>query len=57
MADWQRAMDLRITAVPARLCGGKLLSGFGAYDDFVLLIGESRHALARNNEDGQSAPF
>jgi predicted DsbA family dithiol-disulfide isomerase len=41
-ADWQRAMDLRITAVPTHLCGGKRLSGFAAYDDFVRLIGESR---------------
>jgi predicted DsbA family dithiol-disulfide isomerase len=40
--DWQRAMDLRITAVPTHLCGGKRLTGFAAYDDFVRLIGESR---------------
>jgi predicted DsbA family dithiol-disulfide isomerase len=41
-ADWQRAMDLRITAVPTHLCGEKRLTGFAAYDDFVRLIGESR---------------
>ncbi len=41
-ADWQRAMDLRITAVPAHLCDGKRLSGFSAYEDFVHLIGKSR---------------
>ena len=40
--DWQRAMDLRITAVPTHLCGGKRLTGFAAYDDFVRLIGENR---------------
>ncbi len=40
-ADWQRAMDLRITAVPTHLCDGKRLSGFAAYDDFVRLIGAS----------------
>ena len=41
-ADWQRAIDLRITAVPTHLYGGKRLTGFAAYDDFVRLIGESR---------------
>ena len=41
-ADWQRAMDLRITAVPTHLCGGKRLAGFAGYDDFVRLIGENR---------------
>lgn len=41
-ADWQRSMELRITAVPTHLCGGKRLSGFAPYDDFVRLIGESR---------------
>ena len=41
-ADWQRAMDLRITAVPTHLCSGKRLPGFAAYEDFVRLIGESR---------------
>lgn len=41
-ADWQRAMDLRITTVPAHLCGGKRLTGFAAYEDFVSLFGKSR---------------
>jgi len=38
-ADWQRAMDLRITAVPTHFCDGKRLTGFAAYEDFVRLIG------------------
>ena len=41
-ADWQRAAELRITAVPTHLCGGKKLAGFAPYDDFMHLIGESR---------------
>lgn len=41
-ADWQRAMDLRITAVPTHLCKGKRLAGFAAYEDFVRLIDESQ---------------
>ncbi|GAM11496.1 DSBA-like thioredoxin domain protein [Geobacter sp. OR-1] len=40
-ADWQRATDLRITAVPTHLCEGKRLTGFAAYEDFVRLIGKS----------------
>ena len=40
-ADWQRAMNLRITAVPTHLCGSKRLTGFAAYEDFVRLIGKS----------------
>ena len=39
-ADWQRARDLRINSVPTHLCGEKRLVGFGAYDDFVQLIGK-----------------
>lgn len=39
-ADWQRAGELRITAVPTHLCGGKRLAGFSSYDDFVHLIGK-----------------
>jgi predicted DsbA family dithiol-disulfide isomerase len=39
-ADWQRAGDLRITAVPTHLCGGKRLTGFSPYNDFVRLIGK-----------------
>ena len=41
-ADWQRAMDLRITAVPTHLCEGRRLTGFAVYEDFVRLIGKSR---------------
>ena len=41
-ADWQRAMDLGINAVPTHLCGGKRLAGFAPYEDFVKLIGEKR---------------
>jgi predicted DsbA family dithiol-disulfide isomerase len=39
-ADWQRATELRITAVPTHLCGNKRLAGFSSYDDFVRLIGK-----------------
>ena len=39
-ADWQRARALRINSVPTHLCGEKRLVGFGAYDDFVQLIGK-----------------
>lgn len=39
-ADWQRANELGITAVPTHLCAGKRLVGFGSYDDFVRLIGK-----------------
>jgi len=38
-ADWQRAAELRITAVPTHIYGGKRLEGFSSYDDFVSLIG------------------
>ena len=41
-ADWQRAMELHITAVPTHLCGDRRLSGFAAYEDFERLIGKSR---------------
>ena len=41
-ADWQRAMDLGINAVPTHLCGDRRLAGFASYDDFVRLIGERR---------------
>lgn len=40
-ADWQRAMDLGVTAVPTHLCGGRRLTGFAAYEDFIRLIGKS----------------
>lgn len=39
-ADWQRAREMRITAVPTHLCDGKRLTGFHPYDDFVRLIGK-----------------
>ncbi|RII25258.1 MAG: hypothetical protein CXR30_18940 [Geobacter sp.] len=41
-ADWQRATELGITAVPTHLCGGRRLTGFAAYEDFVRLIGKNR---------------
>jgi predicted DsbA family dithiol-disulfide isomerase len=37
-ADWQRAWDLGITAVPTHLCAGRRLVGFSSYEDFVRLI-------------------
>jgi predicted DsbA family dithiol-disulfide isomerase len=39
-ADWQRASEMRITAVPTHLCNGRRLAGFSSYDDFVRLIGK-----------------
>ena len=39
-ADWQRAREMRITAVPTHLCNGKRLAGFSSYDNFVRLIGK-----------------
>jgi predicted DsbA family dithiol-disulfide isomerase len=39
-ADWKRAGDLRITAVPTHICDGRRLSGFSSYDNFVRLLGE-----------------
>jgi predicted DsbA family dithiol-disulfide isomerase len=47
-ADWQRAMGLRITAVPTHLCGEKRLTGFAAYEYFVRLIEESQYDVVRN---------
>ena len=41
-ADWRRAMDLRINAVPTHLFGEKRLAGFAAYEAFVELIGDGR---------------
>jgi len=41
-ADWQRARNLRITAVPTHLCADRRLTGFAGYDDFVRLIRENR---------------
>ena len=37
-ADWHRSRELRITAVPTHLCGGRRLTGFAPYDDFLRLI-------------------
>ena len=37
-ADWHRSRELRITAVPTHLCGGRRLTGFSSYDDFLRLI-------------------
>jgi predicted DsbA family dithiol-disulfide isomerase len=39
-ADWQRSVDLGVTAVPTHLYDGKRLVGFSPYDDFVRLIGK-----------------
>ncbi len=39
-ADWERARELDVTAVPTHLCAGKRLVGFAPYDDFVRLIGK-----------------
>lgn len=39
-ADWQKAGEMHITAVPTYLCAGKRLTGFSAFDDFVRLIGK-----------------
>jgi predicted DsbA family dithiol-disulfide isomerase len=39
-ADWQRARELGITAVPTHLCAGRRLVGFSPYEDFVRLIGK-----------------
>lgn len=43
-ADWQRAAELGITAVPTHLCAGRRLVGFSSYEAFVRLLGESRSA-------------
>ena len=39
-ADWQRARELGITAVPSHICAGNRLVGFAPYEDFVRLIGK-----------------
>jgi len=38
-ADWKRAEELGITAVPTHLCAGRRLVGFSPFEDFVRLIG------------------
>lgn len=45
-ADWQRAENLGITAVPTHLYGGKRLTGFASYDAFVELIGKAAKSSA-----------
>ncbi|TWJ16565.1 DSBA-like thioredoxin domain-containing protein [Geobacter argillaceus] len=37
-ADWQRARELGVDAVPTHLCAGKRLVGFAPYEDFERLI-------------------
>jgi predicted DsbA family dithiol-disulfide isomerase len=37
-ADWRRAGELGVTAVPTHLCAGRRLVGFSPYEDFVRLI-------------------
>jgi predicted DsbA family dithiol-disulfide isomerase len=37
-ADWRRAGEMGITAVPTHLCEGRILVGFSPYEDFVKLI-------------------
>jgi len=39
-ADWQRARQLGVTAVPTHICEGRWLEGFGAYADFLRLVGQ-----------------
>lgn len=39
-ADWQRARELDVTAVPTHICGHGRLVGFSPYDDFLHLIGK-----------------
>jgi predicted DsbA family dithiol-disulfide isomerase len=39
-ADWLRSGEMQITAVLTHLYDGKRVAGFGAYDDFVGLIGK-----------------
>lgn len=39
-ADWHRAKEMRVTAVPTHLCGARRLEGFGPYEDFVRLLGQ-----------------
>jgi predicted DsbA family dithiol-disulfide isomerase len=41
-ADWQRAGELGVTAVPTHLCDGRKLIGFRDYEEFVRLIGRDR---------------
>jgi len=38
-ADWRRAGEMEVTAVPTHLCADRRLVGFSPYDDFLRLIG------------------
>ncbi|GFO59510.1 2-hydroxychromene-2-carboxylate isomerase [Geomonas silvestris] len=38
-ADWQRAEEAGISAVPSHICEGTRLVGFAKYQDFLRLIG------------------
>ena len=48
-ADWRRARELAITAVPFYLYGEEPLVGYRPYEDFVKLIGNKRHKRDRRN--------
>jgi len=37
-ADWARARELAVTAVPFHLFGEKTLVGFHAYEDYLKLV-------------------
>ncbi len=39
-ADWKRAGEMRITSVPSYICNGKIMAGFGSYENFLRLIGK-----------------
>ena len=39
-ADWERAGELGVSAVPTHLCDGRRLVGFSGYGEFVRLIGK-----------------
>lgn len=39
-ADWRRAGEMGITAVPTHLCEGRILVGFSPFEDFLRLIGK-----------------
>jgi predicted DsbA family dithiol-disulfide isomerase len=44
-ADWQRAWDMGISAVPSHIFAGKRLVGFSSYEDFVRLIEEIKRVF------------
>ncbi len=39
-ADWKLAGEMGITSVPSYICDGRLLAGFGSYENFLRLIGK-----------------